>query len=336
MRRYSYFALTLALLSAVTQADTPDAAVDAAEAPVEAPAPKAAPIERAAVLERSAQHALTQALPGASEQQMLKTPNGEFLALWQPAHTAKPQGVVILLPGQYQHVDQPGVIQPLRTQLPQYGWHTLSLSLPEPYNPVPVRQAVPELVKSAPSDQDKDGEIASPPSQDEPAAEPIEQVQAEPAEEPEAAPHAPSKPDTDPRLEYAEALFDRLDAALAFVKAHNPSQLVLLGHGSGAYWSARYVQNRTPADVTGLIWVSADDAQGMTPTLQMLLGELEKPVVDLYERQTLRQQQSAQARKAQSLQLGLTDYRSVGLSALPNPIANQEQLVKRVRAALTP
>lgn len=112
-----------------------DAAPAAAEAPAEASAeiPAAPPTEHAAVPERSENEAqgLQQQLPN-TEQQQLTTSDGNFLALWKPANAAESSGVVILIPGDSESADWPQAIGPLRNKLPDVGWSSLSLTLPDP------------------------------------------------------------------------------------------------------------------------------------------------------------------------------------------------------------
>lgn len=47
----------------------------------------------------------------------------------------------------------------------------------------------------------------------------------------------------------AERIFARLDAAVAFAQQHNARSIVLIGHGSGAYWAARYLSEKQPPQV---------------------------------------------------------------------------------------
>lgn len=54
----------------------------------------------------------------------------EFLALYTPASGEVQRGGVILLHGLGAHPDWPDVINPLRQELPEAGWATLSLQLP--------------------------------------------------------------------------------------------------------------------------------------------------------------------------------------------------------------
>jgi len=64
------------------------------------------------------------------EDVMLKAGDVKFLALFTRATAAKPRGAVILIHGMGAHPAWPDVIEPLRTNLPDKGWHTLSLQMP--------------------------------------------------------------------------------------------------------------------------------------------------------------------------------------------------------------
>lgn len=55
----------------------------------------------------------------------------QALALIQAPRSAQVQGAILLLPATGQHPDWPTVIQPLRTSLPDAGWYTLALMLPQ-------------------------------------------------------------------------------------------------------------------------------------------------------------------------------------------------------------
>ncbi len=60
----------------------------------------------------------------------LKADDLEFLALYAEPSTEQSKGAVILLHGIGVHPAWPDVIEPLRMELPDYGWHTLSLQMP--------------------------------------------------------------------------------------------------------------------------------------------------------------------------------------------------------------
>lgn len=54
----------------------------------------------------------------------------KFLAIYAENNTEKAQGAIILAHGTGVHPNWADVIYPLRTQLPDYGWQTLSIQLP--------------------------------------------------------------------------------------------------------------------------------------------------------------------------------------------------------------
>jgi predicted alpha/beta-hydrolase family hydrolase len=65
----------------------------------------------------------------------LKASAGRFIGLYKRANTSEiksgeAHGVVILVHGMGAHPDWPDVISPLRTQLTEYGWSTLSIQMP--------------------------------------------------------------------------------------------------------------------------------------------------------------------------------------------------------------
>lgn len=81
--------------------------------------------------------------------------NGKwFLSIYTPATTDNIKGAVILLHGRGAHPDWPQVIQPLRSQLPEKGWATLSLQMPVLANDandkdyVPLFDEVPARIKA--------------------------------------------------------------------------------------------------------------------------------------------------------------------------------------------
>ncbi|MGH8449011.1 DUF3530 family protein, partial [Pseudomonas sp.] len=99
----------------------------------DAPAPAAEkPVERQPLPERSQAEAsaLERNIP-QHEQQQLQAGSDSFLALWKPANSAEPEGVVIIVPGTGENADWPQAIGPLRRKLPDANWGSLSLTLPD-------------------------------------------------------------------------------------------------------------------------------------------------------------------------------------------------------------
>ncbi len=70
-----------------------------------------------------------------------------YPALWQPFRTEAPQGTVVMLHDASQHALWPDLLQKLRLKLPDIGWNTLSVSVPERYSSE-LMQQVRELLAS--------------------------------------------------------------------------------------------------------------------------------------------------------------------------------------------
>jgi hypothetical protein len=198
-----------------------------------APAAERAPLEERS---REAASGLERQLP-AREHQRLKAGEESFLVLWQPANVDEPSGLVILLPGEGESADWPEAVGPLRRELPDAGWSTLALTLPDPSgDPLPPRPLKTEE-----------------PTRAEPAVSPEKAEEDGPANTEQAG---SAEPDTDPAppplsrdaIQKAQTtrIFARIDAALAFARQQKPGSIVLLGHGTGAFWATLYLAANEP------------------------------------------------------------------------------------------
>lgn len=270
--------------------------------------------QRAPLAERSELEALAlERQLKANEQQRLDAAGTPFLALWLAANDPAPKGAVILLPGDEESADAPRVIGPLRHKLPDAGWHSLSVSLPDPQGAnLPVR-----IAESAV------------PSGDAPAEKPAE-VPAEPA-----APAEPSQSPEAARATHVERVFARIDASIAFAGQQQAKVVVLLGHGSGAYWAARYIAERKPANVSHLLLVDIRQPEGFESPITDLLAQITASVGDFYYRDSATARQAALLRKQLSQRQKQPAFVQVGLDALPgNPSVAEEQLFRRLRGWL--
>ena len=192
-----------------------------------------APVVRQPLPERSQEDAaaLERQVP-AAEQQQLQAAQDTFLALWKPANSSDPSGVVVIVPGAGENADWPRVVGPLRNKLPDANWASLSLSLPDLRSEASQpRAAEPEKIPTEPAPNSSSKEAST-------TAKPIEQ----------AASVGTENPDTELQPEQtlealtnadAERIFARIDAAIAFAQQQHMRSIVLLGHGTGAYWATR-------------------------------------------------------------------------------------------------
>lgn len=318
MRPHSFALLVFCLFCAAASWATEDAQ-SAAPGETEAPAAD----ERPALPERSVSdaQALEQRLD-KREQQMLQAGAESFLALWLPANVGEPSGAVILVPGDVENADGAAAVGPLRRKLPDAGWHSLSLTLPDPDgDPLPLRSTA-----VAPAE----GE--TPTTESAPASEPAVAAPAD-GGTPQAEGSAVSPEQR--RQAHAERVIARIDAAIAFAAQQQAREIVLLGHGSGAYWAARYLNERKPDNVHNLLMVAAELPTGFAPPLDELVAELPVATGDFYYKDQAPDRTAALKRLQASKRAKLPTYIQVSMKALPGNLdVQQEQLYRRLRGWL--
>ena len=301
-----------------------EAADPAPASSVEQPAAEK-PAERQPLLERSQEEAaaLERKVP-AQEQQQLQAGADTFLALWKPANTAEPKGAVIIVPGAGETADWPQVIGPLRNKLPDVEWSSLSITLPDLQSDVIAPRVIaPAAAPKAAESGSKDATTAQPIEQAAGGeAEVADQVVAETTEE-------QSKAD-------AERIFARIDAAIAYAEQQSARRVVVLGHGTGAYWAARFLSERQTAQVEKLLMVDAQTPSKAKPQLAELTPTLKLPTADIFYMDKALDRNAALERMQASKRLKTSAFSQVALKALPDKKAEQEQLFRRVRGWLNP
>ncbi|HBM07756.1 DUF3530 domain-containing protein [Pseudomonas sp. Choline-3u-10] len=309
--------------------------VNAVEEPAEpeaTPAPVA--VDRPPLPSRSATMAtdLLRQLP-PSELISLNADKDDFVALWRPANVAEPKGVIVLLPGEGESTNWPRGIGPLRRGLPDHGWHTLSLSLPD--SPGLLLPPATEQTPEQPTDE---------PEPEQPTEEPPPSEAGYLPEEAAAVPDEPAADDGDaqapaetaaPKPEQAEQITARIEAALTFARSKQPAAIVLLGQGTGGYWAARYLQQRAPADVRHLLVIQPRQPEGQDEPLAQLVPTLKLATGDFYYKDSGSEQRTARERLNASRRIQHPAYRQVGLpQQTGDRPSDQEALVRRVRGWL--
>ncbi|EJM23127.1 alpha/beta hydrolase family protein [Pseudomonas sp. GM25] len=300
-------------------------AADPAPAPAAEKAAEEKPVERQPLLERSQEEAaaLERKVP-AQEQQQLQAGSDTFLALWKPANTAEPKGAVILIPGAGETADWPQAIGPLRRKLPDVEWSSLSITLPDLQS-----DAIAPRVVEAPAAP----KTADPGSKDSTTAEPIEQAAGGEAD---VADKVVAESTEEQSKADAERIFARIDAALAYAEQQSARSIVVLGHGTGAYWAARYMSERQSSQVEKLVLVAAQTPAKAKPELVELTPTLKLPTADIFYMDKALDRNAALERLQASKRLKTSAFSQVALKALPDNKAEQEQLFRRVRGWLNP
>lgn len=183
-----------------------------------------------------------------------------------PERTNKPQGGVLILPDNGQHGHWPRVVGPLRDYLPDYGWQTLTISLPD----VPqsrLQRSEYLIPTEEKTDQNNEGDN-----------------NAEVGDAPETAPADATKANQQSDY-YAQQMPKRINAAYQHLNQRGQLNIVIIANGHSATWAANWLasQNIDEENNRGfsLVIIDAlDDAYApvkLTPTL----SELDFPVLDI-------------------------------------------------------
>ena len=281
--------------------------------------------ERPALAERSQAEALAlqERLP-QGEQQQLTAGEESFLALWLPANKGEAQGVVILLPGAGATADWPQAIGPLRSKLPDAGWHSLSLTLPDPLPAAEPNTGDSSAAPNSAAATDAAAPSAAPAQDPATPAEPSSNPSGEPASAGETPEH------------YAARVLARVQAAIAFAQQQKPTSIVLLGHGTGGYWAARYLSEHSDSPIKNLILVAPELPASFTPAFSELLPKLPLAIGDFYYRDQPLARAAALQRLQASKRQPSPSYIQIAMAALPgDPATEQEQLYRRIRGWLS-
>lgn len=340
MRRVPAFALVLGF--AIGGVAPQFGAAQEPQPPKQNQADEAPTTPRSAVQPRSAALAdgLRRQLDRAAQLQL--GGDDAFLALWQPANTAKPRGVLIIVPSEGETADWPRVVAPLRRALPEHGWHTLSLTptdaMTDPLARLttPAQASIPASTEDAAEadaagdDADADAEQASA----QPASAGYLPEQTAPADdEPPAEPTPPEQHATP--ASHVDRMQARLAAAVEHARSAKPAEIVLVGHGTGAYWASQYLAQMQPKDIRQLIVIEPQRPASAEQSLEDLLSALPTAVGDFHTDERPAAQRQALQRRNAARRTGHPDYRQVALPTLAaDRDGAQQQLVRRVRGWL--
>ncbi|MBB3102081.1 DUF3530 family protein [Azomonas macrocytogenes] len=313
-----------------------------AEAPATATPP--ARVEPAPLFQRSDLEALELSKNLPRQTRQLTGAEEKFLAFWQPASTDTPKGAVIILPGAGETADWPDIIGPLRRGLPDHGWSTMAVTLPDPQPaalPAIYSPQLPDIALPQPEPPPPASEPATP--TEEPPAEQPEPAHEENTEEEKVAETTPAPEPQPPMAEattpkepptYPERIDARIEAALAFARTQHLGALILLGHGTGGYWAVRHLAQGKSEEIRHLVMIDPSEPSDQELELEDLIGDLKTITGDFYYREGNAAQHAA-LRRAASRRAKQTTYTQIVISASTgDPTNTQEQLVRRVRGWL--
>ncbi|MDF1764010.1 MAG: DUF3530 family protein [Oleibacter sp.] len=182
----------------------------------------------------------------------------QFYGLYLPQRTAKAQGGALLLHDLEQHGHWPTVIAPLREFLPDQGWSTMAIQMPEPYRGV----AAPKTTSSS---------------------TPTPMTEAEPS--PDASLPVQDATGLISPDSYGKKVVDRILAATTYLNERGQLNLMVFAHGDTAIWAINALLNRQRdnGDAKGIYLILLDAREHPASQLYLAdqLSQLDIPVFDL-------------------------------------------------------
>jgi hypothetical protein len=260
--------------------------------------------------------------------------NQDYYGLFLEESAGNPQGGVLILHDNQQHGHWPDIITPLREYLPQYGWATLSLELPDE----PARQRIARTTltdQPSSSNNEEDDSITS--------TDPISSNQeGEPLLATEATDDAETNPQAS-RLEeaitivtveqYKKRIQQRISAAMSYLRNKGQLNIVIIGYGIGAAWAIDYLAQQNKKGLT-LVTINARPSQHNDTKMHQQLVELQIPFLDLIQTKKAYVLKNGKARRAIMQRNENKGYQQIITSDMASYRNNENPTTRRIRGWL--
>lgn len=185
----------------------------------------------------------------------------------------EPRGAIIFFHDQGEALESWGVVTPLRKEMLQYGWSTLTLALDYPFTPnillAPDTKIEPPIDAASTTD---DSNTAPTPTDNSPDAN----TDAPKTDDVKTNDVEKEEPATLPPVSNKQ----RIEAAIAFLKTKDIQRIVFLGHGSGGIAAMNeFTTASTPIAALILVGTPAlpkdDDFKALNQPILDIYGELD-------------------------------------------------------------
>ncbi|MFT5117961.1 MAG: hypothetical protein ACI9NY_001494 [Kiritimatiellia bacterium] len=296
---------------------------------------------------------ITQYLPKASYQ-WIESENEPFLAIWHEDRTGNAKGAVLIVHAAGEYPSWPQTTAPLHESLPNYGWATMAISLPDPHlQTVPKRTLdvkkipIKKVMESTNADGDEplEADLAA------------EKVSTETTEV--VATKAPKNNDDDDNAKEAKNLLEdivvrkstiekRLVSSMKFLHDRGQFNIVLMGNGAGAIRTHTFIKNITPRISDKKLRKKLEkpirasiifNGRNRLPTdnedYQEWFFDPDIPVLDIYTAGDSRNQEAAKIRKALGKNESVATHSQVKLTEMSYETSwGENRLSRRIRSFL--
>lgn len=293
----------------------------------------------------------------------LQANDEEFIGLFLEYNTAQPLGAVLILHDEGLTPDNNQLIAPLRKYLPDYGWNTLAIAIPEPdTTPLPERKwpkYPADFTLNPPAEEPEEGTTEETPEGDAADAEATseEATNSETADPTETEDQVTESNDTSADAAQNEETQDetakqtpeekgptaqeitmmRIGAAVQDLIQRGQLNIVLIGQGIGASWAVSYLQSSGNQDMFTLVMIDPKlpKTEADKNYINTRLGKFgELPILDIVSQQTTLSKREAKERSNVSRRKQLSTYQQLFTRPVNDPWTEHHRIVKRVRGWL--
>lgn len=253
------------------------------------------------------------------------------LALLQRAATSAPVGTVMIFSDHSTSADWPAIVHPLRTQLTEFGWNTLSITLPDLPPAVIPQRTLPTLQDRNTIQTPSDTASASANTPTSEAAQTTDKNSVK-----NEVNRADSTSAAERMKEYQESIAELGQQATNQLADTKGDLKIILGVGASATWAMHYfMQDKTQADRFLVLLDPTPVTHENAPDLLLMLTEIQTPVLDLWFSNDSYKQQRAGLRKRAASRSGNNEYRQFRLNQRSNdPRREPLWLTRQLRGIL--
>jgi hypothetical protein len=264
----------------------------------------------------------------------LPSTNQDYYGLFLEESTGSPQGGVLILPDNQQHGHWPDIIAPLREYLPQHGWATLTIELPDEPAPQRIVRPKPTDQPSSSNSEEKNESIAS-----------IDPITLNQKGEPLLTTAAIDNAKNNVQVPSEEAVTvdtvkqhkkqnqQRISAAMEYLRSKGQLNLVIIGYGIGAAWAIDYLAQQNEKGLT-LVTIDAMPSQHNDTQILQQLAERQIPFLDLMQPNKPDVLKKGKARRAMMQRSKNERYQQVITSNVAGYRNNENPTNRRIRGWL--
>ena len=269
-----------------------------------------------------------------------------FLAYWQADRSGQPDGALLILHSEGASPVWQNTTLPLHESLPDHGWATFALALPEPgAKKIPARTFAVKTLPVTPKPTDEAageaGEVSEVGEGEVGEVEEATQAPVQPAEPPKK-----TADNTSNKVPVDQIIESRLESALRFLHDKGQFNIVIVGSGMNALHAQKFIDKITPK-------IQNPQLQGQLekPIRAMVLlnsrtaavdqkekftdwfSDPELPVLDIFFKNDPRNQLAAKQRKSIAKRRGVVSYTQVAMNEFSGERSwGENRLSRRIRS----